>query len=232
MPNRLAICAALILVSCLAASPGHAADVSASAGVVSDYRYRGLSLSDGKPAVQASISLEQDRGLYGELWGSTIDEPGFAAKVEIDLTAGYAVQLAENLQLDLSTTYFLYPGEASSNYAEASVVAEMDLGRTSPRFGLSLAPPQRGTEDEEGRARSNLYSFVGVSHEVGGLPLTLDAELGWERGVFDETPGGGKWDWQLGADYRRGVVRAGLRYSGSDLDGGEDAITALLFLDL
>ncbi len=232
MPNRPAICAAFILVSCIAAAPAHAADVSASAGIVSDYRYRGLSLSDRKPAVQASISVEQDSGLYGEVWGSTIDEPGFAAEVEIDLTAGYAVQMAENLQLDLSATYFLYPGEASSNYAEASVVAEMDLGRTSPRFGMSLAPPQRGTEDEEGRAGSNLYSFVGVSHEVGGLPLTLDAELGWERGVFDETPGGGKWDWQLGADYRRGVVRAGLRYSGSDLDGGEDAITALLFLDL
>jgi uncharacterized protein (TIGR02001 family) len=232
MSKRPAICIALILASCLAASPGRAAEVSASAGIVSDYRYRGLSLSDGKPAVQASISLEQDSGFYGEVWGSTIDEPGFAAKVEIDLTAGYAVQLAENLQLDVSTTYFLYPGEASSNYAEASVVAEMDLGRTSPRFGLSLAPPQRGTEDEEGRAGSNLYSFVGVSHEVGGLPLTLDAELGWERGVFDETPGGGKWDWQLGADYRRGVVRAGLRYGGSDLDGGADAITALLFLDL
>ena len=84
----------------------------------------------------------------------------------------------------------------------------------------------------QGRARSNLYGFVGVSHEIGGLPLTLDAEFGWERGVFDEAPGGGKLDWQLGAEYRRGVVRAGLRYSGSDSAAGEDAIIASLFLDL
>ena len=35
--------------------PVHA-QVSGSVGVVSDYRYRGYSLSDGDPAVQASVA--------------------------------------------------------------------------------------------------------------------------------------------------------------------------------
>ena len=43
------------------------AQVSGSVGVVSDYRYRGLSLSDGRPALQLDLSRDFDGGAYAGL---------------------------------------------------------------------------------------------------------------------------------------------------------------------
>lgn len=82
-----------------------AADLSAQAAIVSDYRYRGLSLSNRNPAVQFSATIEHDSGLYGYLWGSTIKEPGSEVATEVDFTAGYAGELAGGLSLDMAVTY-------------------------------------------------------------------------------------------------------------------------------
>ena len=71
------------------AAPAMAIDLSAEVGLVSEFRYRGYSLSDGNPAVQGSLTLEHDSGAYGSIWSSTIEESGFDADVEIDLTGGY-----------------------------------------------------------------------------------------------------------------------------------------------
>lgn len=44
---------------------GHAqAQLAASASLASDYRYRGVSLSEGRPAVAMSLAWEPDSGLY------------------------------------------------------------------------------------------------------------------------------------------------------------------------
>ena len=52
----------------LAATSANAQDWSAEVGLVSDYRYRGHSLSNSTPALQASLAGEHDSGLYAELW--------------------------------------------------------------------------------------------------------------------------------------------------------------------
>jgi uncharacterized protein (TIGR02001 family) len=213
----------------LGARPAMAADISGEAGVTSDYRYRGISLSDGKPAAQASVTLELANGLYGELWSSTLRGPDVEAGFELDFTAGYSLSLSEKLSLDLSGTFYVYPGERASNYGELALAAEHANGPLTARAGFSLAPPQRGTEDEEGRARANSYGFVGASYELIGVPLTLSADLGYERGAFDERRGGGKWDWCLGASLGLAPARLDLNYSGSN--GGKDRLILSLFAE-
>src|SRR3546814_13249576 len=42
------------------------------AKAVSDYRYRGISRSDEDPALQASVTVQGDSGLYAGVWGSTL----------------------------------------------------------------------------------------------------------------------------------------------------------------
>jgi hypothetical protein len=46
------------LLSCTSAC----AQVSGSATLLSDYRFRGVSLSDGQPAVQLGVAWERDDG--------------------------------------------------------------------------------------------------------------------------------------------------------------------------
>ena len=203
-----------VMLALSGASAAHAADLSAEIGVVSDYRYRGLSLSDGKPAIQASAPLEHQSGLYLNLWTSSIKEPGSAMSAEIDLAAGYEAELSKNVTLDLSATYYLYPADRDADYVEASAIIAIDAGDVTPSLGMSLAPGQRATRDELGRARRNLYLFGELAYEIPGSPITLQARAGHERGAFDEVDQGGKWDWSIGADWSLGRARIGFSYVG------------------
>ena len=67
----------------------HAADADAqltgSVSVVSDYRFRGVSLSQQKPAAQANIVYDDPSGWYGGVFGSTVELAGRSA------TTGQAV---------------------------------------------------------------------------------------------------------------------------------------------
>jgi uncharacterized protein (TIGR02001 family) len=220
---------ALLILAAIYSAPAAATDISAEAGLVSDYRYRGYSLSEGKPAVQASVSLEHDSGLYGSVWSSTIRQDDFDADIEIDLVGGYALDLSDKLSLDFSATYYLYPSEPGANYAEATVVVERSIGAAALSAGISFVPPQHGTLGEDGRKKGNRYLFVGASYEVPAFPLTLNAALGHERGFFDEVDQGGKWDWSLGASLKRDHVRLGAAYTGTD--AGSDALVASLFFE-
>lgn len=227
-PRRFIGWAALAL-ACLLPTAANASDLSAEIGLVSDYRYRGLSLSDGKPSVQGSVTFEHDSGLYAEAWSSTIGGPDVDADAELDLTAGYSVEIADNLSVDMSGTYYLYPGEPAANYVDGTIALELTQGRAAARLGISSAPKQNGTEDDEGKKSSNCYAFAGASYELKRLPLTLNAELGFEQGAFDEAAGGGKWDWQVGAELTLEPARVGFAYVGSDI--GDDALVASLFLE-
>ena len=208
-----------------------AADISAELGVTSDYRYRGLTLSDGRPAAQASVTLEHGSGAYLSGWASTIREEGDGA-LELDVAAGYAAQLTNALGLDLSGTYFFYPSDKSSNYFEATAIATFERGPASASLGVSIVPEQEGTRDEMGRARPNRYFFASFDHELGETPVTLSARLGHERGAFDEVEHGGKWDWTIAADVEVRRMTLELAYVGSSVAerDGRHALTGSLLL--
>lgn len=218
-----------ILAACCA-TPAMAVDVSSEFGLVSDYRYRGFSLSDGKPAAQALITFEYDSGAYASIWTSTIDEDEIDSNIELDLIGGYAFNLGHKLSLDLSATYYVYPSGSDSNYVEGTAVLERVIGPTALKAGFSFVPRQHGTLGDQGDHHRNSYIFAGASYEFTKLPLTLSAEFGHERGFFDEVEGGGKWDWSMAADFDLDPFQLGLSYSGTD--AGSDGLVASLFVEL
>jgi uncharacterized protein (TIGR02001 family) len=192
-------------------APAAAAELSGEAGLVSDYRYRGISLSRGRPALQAELTVEHESGLYADLWGSTL---GHGDEAEINLTGGFSKDLSEQVSLDLSGTYFLYPKSAVDNYVEGTALVRFSRGAASVGVGFSYAPPQRGTGHE-----GNSYWFGTGDYAVPKSPVTLKASLGYERGAFDDVARGGKWDWALGAEMAFKPAKFGLAYVGSNTDG-------------
>src|SRR5664279_3555744 len=68
---RLRLLRALALGSILFAASAEA-QFTANASVVSDYRFRGVSLSDQKPAVQASVNWDDADGWYAGAFASTV----------------------------------------------------------------------------------------------------------------------------------------------------------------
>ena len=229
MAGRLASRSTCAMVAALIACPAAAQSVSGEAGLVSDYRYRGVSLSRGHPAAQASLTFEHDSGLYANAWGSTL---GHGSETEIDLTAGYEAEVSKVIGVDLFATYYAYPTDGGANYAEATAVMKATRGPASASLGISYAPPQRGTRDESGHAHGDSYVFGAAEYAVPKSPVTLKAGFGYERGWFDEVEHGGKWDWTVGGEVEVEPARLGLAYVGSNADGGDrHALVASLFLE-
>jgi len=220
------LAAGAILVACLSvAAPAKAADWSGEIGLVTDYRFRGLSLSGSKPALQVSIDAEEASGLYGSLWGSSLDRKS-DNRAELDGTLGYAVQITETLTADLSATAYVYPEDPEANAVEMTGQIEAGRGPWTAALGVSVAPPQRGTRDDDGRKSSNVYAFGRVDYALDGIPIVFHAGLGHERGPWDSQAHGGKWDWVLGLEGEWRSVRLGLDAIGSDA-GSETLVGSL-----
>lgn len=221
----------LLVAALLWSVPTAAMDVSGEVGAVSDYRYRGVSLSRGHPAVQGSVTVEHGSGLYAELWASTLGRSD-ATNCELDFTGGYEKELSNQFSFSLSGTSYVYPSAASDNYVEATASGTTTYGAASASFGLSYAPAQRGTRDEAGRRRRNVYAFAEAAFELPRTPVKLNAHLGYERGAFDEVERGGKWDWGVGGEIKLKPVKLGLSYVGSNADGGHrHAVVASAFVE-
>ena len=227
MPGRPTSAHTLLIALAAWAAPAGAADLSGEIGLVSDYRYRGLSLSGGRPALQASLSVEHGSGAYAEVWGSSLEPDGWSS-AEIDGTVGYGFDLTETLSADISATYYTYPGDTDSNAIELGGSLEAAHGPLTASLGISVAPPQSGTRDDLGRRRANVYAFSGASYRLSRLPVSLRAGLGYEQGPWDMAQNGGKWDWSIGAEIELEGARMALDAIGSDT--GEATLVGALAL--
>jgi hypothetical protein len=106
------------LVACCA-WPVHA-QVSGSVGVVSDYRYRGYSLSAGDPAVQASVAYDWASGAYAGVFASSADYAGDTG-VQLIPYAGYARRDKQGRSWDVGVRYSHFTADTEANYVEAHV---------------------------------------------------------------------------------------------------------------
>ncbi|MEO8020042.1 MAG: TorF family putative porin [Pseudomonadota bacterium] len=97
------------------ASPAHADSVrvvTGSIGGTSDFVFRGLSLTRGKPAVQASLDIEFPKEFYvGAFIASADPRPGPSPDMEIDLWAGRYWRISEDFSADLRLSQYTYPDD-------------------------------------------------------------------------------------------------------------------------
>ncbi len=184
-------------------------DLSSTVSVVSDYRFRGISLSNRKPAVQASIDIEHKSGLYAGVWASNIARYG-GARVEVDLSAGWRQSLGP-VDLDIGGMMYLYPGGNGVNYGEVYGFAGKTIGPVQLRAGIVYAPSQRNIGSTD-----NLYLTTDASLGIPGTPITLNGRLGYEDGAFGGVDGN-KWDWGLGGEYNAAPFTIGLQYVDTDV---------------
>ena len=64
--------------------------ITGNAGVFSDYRFRGISQTDKKPAFQGGFDIGHASGFYVGNWNSNIDSALYnGASLEMDFYGGY-----------------------------------------------------------------------------------------------------------------------------------------------
>jgi uncharacterized protein (TIGR02001 family) len=170
---------------------------------VSDYRFRGVSLSHNDPALQPTLTVSHKSGLYLSAWGSNIAR--FAdTNVELDLTAGWN-HAAGGAELSVGVIAYLYPGGNGGSYTEIFGSIGTTLGPVEIKGGSAYAPPQKNIGSD------NFYVYGSLSSGIPGTPVTISAQVGHENGSL-AGPSGEKWDWSLGAQYVLGKVSLGLNY--------------------
>ena len=90
-----------------------APSTSYNVGVVTDYRYRGISQSRLKPALQGGVDYSNPNGVYLGTWLSTIKwtkDAGGGGDVEWDLYGGYKGEIVKDVAYDVGGLYYFYPG--------------------------------------------------------------------------------------------------------------------------
>jgi len=182
-------------------------DISATATIVSDYRFRGISLSNRDPAAQGSLDVTIG-GFYAGVWLSSIAR--FAdTHVEADLYAGYAGE-AGPIEYEVGAIAYLYPGgDGTGNVYEATGSLAYNIGPAQARLRVNYAP------DQENLAGDNLYLSGEGRFSIPATPVTLFGQVGRERGSFY----GRKWDWSFGLEATHGPFTASLGYFDTDLNG-------------
>jgi uncharacterized protein (TIGR02001 family) len=87
--------------------------ISYNAAIVSDYRYRGVSQTRLKPALQGGADyVNNPTGLYAGTWLSTIKwttDDGGDGHVEWDLYAGKRGEITKDITYDVGGLYYFYP---------------------------------------------------------------------------------------------------------------------------
>lgn len=189
--------ACAVMGSMSAAAPAFAQDeaaeeaegpvtVSGGVAVVTDYRFRGVSLSDKDFAIQPTLTVSHESGLYVGVWGSNVAENA-GDDFEVDLYAGFAG--GDAVTWDLGVTYYMYPGVSSSNYAEIIGKLGTTVGPATLGATLAYAPSQDGTGNTD-----NVYVGTNATVALPNSPISITGSVGLEDGAF----GDNKIDWSLG----------------------------------
>jgi uncharacterized protein (TIGR02001 family) len=184
-------------------------DVTATITAVSDYRFRGLSLSDRDPALQGSVEVSHSSGFYVGTWGSTIK--GTSADVEVDLYGGWRGK-AGAIDLDAGAVAYVYPGSSDFNYVEMLASTATTIGPAQLKLGAAYAPSQSNIGGAD-----NVYFYGEASAGIPSTPVTVKAHVGHEDGSL-AGPTGKKWDWSIGADVVLDRFTLGLSYVDTNVD--------------
>ena len=93
----------------LATAGAASAEVSGHIALLSDYRYRGESLSDNRPALQAGLDYQHSSGVFvGGLASSVRVDPAVSG-LGGQLYGGYAHAVDERLSWELGAITYLFP---------------------------------------------------------------------------------------------------------------------------
>lgn len=163
--------------------------VTGNVGLVSDYRFRGISQSWRRPAVQGGFDYAHASGFYLGNWNSSVSSNSYnnGASLEVDLYGGYRFEPVKDITADVGVLTYLYPG-SSLNSAPAVPTGnkydntELYVGVTRGPFNAKLSYAVTDYFGLNGTTAGYAYFSSlpsrGSSHGTTYLDLNYNADLG------------------------------------------------------
>ncbi len=175
MNKRLLVLAAALGLSALPSlSQAEDSPLSFNIGAVTDYRYRGISQTRLKPALQGGLDYSFPSGFYLGAWASTIKwikDNGVSGGVELDLYGGYKFEPIKDWTLDLGVLRYEYAGNKLrdtggggiySNANTTEIYAAIGYGPVTAKYSHSVTD-LFGNID----SKNSKYFELGGSFDLG-----------------------------------------------------------------
>jgi uncharacterized protein (TIGR02001 family) len=180
------------------------AQVSYNVGLFSDYRYRGISQTRLKPALQGGVDYSAS-GFYVGAWASNINWikdtgtllrdsgtlPGVDvgnANIELDLYGGYKGEISKELTYDVGVLGYVYPGNklgnASPIYKNANtteIYGALTYGPATLKYSHALTN-LFGNPD----SKNSFYLDGSATFDVAGFSVTPHIGYQKVKGPYDE----------------------------------------------
>ena len=216
-----------------APAPEHT--LTANVGIFSQYIFRGISQTAGKPALQGGFDYAHASGFYAGTWASNVswlEDFGQynRSSLEWDFYGGYKANFGDSdFFYDVGTIYYYYPGNRNPGVPNADtweLYAGVGWKWASAKFSYSLKDyfgAQPTGQDTDG----TWYLDLSAAYPLGDTGVTLIAHFG----ILDvRKDGSGPFeasynDWKLGAAWTvpDGLFKGlelGAYYSDTNSDGG------------
>ena len=205
--KRAISAAAVALLSGLACSSAFAADtptdpedagnpIAANVTIVNDYRYRGISQSNFKPAIQGGFDYAHDSGFYIGNWNSSISWVGdnaylatgksVSAPIEMDFYAGFKKEfIGEGFASDFGILQYYYPTSGltttanmvNPNSTEIYAAQNFTFGPVTGFAKVSYALTSLfGNVNSQG----SYYPDLTLNYDTGVWGLALNGHIGYQ----------------------------------------------------
>lgn len=185
--------------------------------VVSDYRFRGISYSNGKAAIQPELTLSHASGFYVGTWQSSVSGIEEYDDWEVDVYAGWSGEVAPGTTIDTSIYYYHFPnGTGNTDYFETYATLSHVFGPVTASTGISWAPAIKATDND-----NYIYVFGQLDAAIPNTPITLTGRFGRQ----DYGPTMIYNEWAVGASATFGPTTASVQYVDTSLpsERGQDA---------
>ena len=187
-----------------------ASPVTANVTVVNDYRFRGNSQTNLKPAIQGGFDYAHESGFYIGNWNSSISwlsdaYPGATAPIEMNFYGGFKKELiAPGFASDIGVYQYAYPTSGlngtNPNTTEIYAAQNFTAGPVAGFVKFSYAVTNTfGYNNSNG----SYYPDLTVNYDTGVWGLGLNAHVGYQ--YIAGSPGGvsnsstySYTDWKLG----------------------------------
>lgn len=189
--------------------------ISGGVTVVSDYRFRGLSLSGEDITVQGTFTVAHESGFYAGVWASGLAGGTDFGGTEIDIYAGWGGTIA-GLTVDANVTQYTYPNQTGAipvDYLELLASVSKDVGPANVKVGVGYVPEQSGFRNSSGFYIYNDYA-VGIPN----TPFTLKAHGGYNKSDFNFDPEA--FDYSFGVDTSWKALTFGISYVNTTVSPG------------
>ena len=231
MKSILAALAVTLTASALPAladeAPAAPADpLSFNVSLTSDYRYRGISQTRLKPALQGGIDYAFDSGFYIGTWGSSISwlsdgNPSVNASLELDIYGGYKNSFSEDWSYDVGILTYNYPGSYPRGYVKpdtTEIYGQLGFKWLTAKYSYVVSNHIFGfTTPSGGKTDGSGYFDLTATYDLGdGLGITghggHQSIKGFSQASYT--------DWKIGVTKDFGIGTAGLYYLSTDAKGG------------